>query len=178
MATIPTIPTEAPGNFWTSALWNANILGGLNYLFSPVRFKAYSSVTQAIPTGTTAVAVTLDTEIVDSDGGHSTTTNTSRYVCQTAGLYFVSGSVCFATSGTGSRTAVITVNGTGMPGSMIQSAPQSTNGGSVFTVTTVQLAAGDYVEVACWQNSGGTLATSTGGGQAVNASMNLFRISA
>lgn len=177
MATIPTIPTEAPGNFWTSALWNANVLGSLNYLFSPVRFKGYSSVTQAIPTGTSAVPLTLDSEIVDSDGGHSTTTNTSRYVCQTAGLYFVSGAVCFATNGTGSRAVNVMVNGVTAGGSLIQAAPQSVNGSSVFSATTVQLTVSDYVEIGCWQNSGGTLATAIGGSQNVNATMNLYRIS-
>ncbi|MEV0090473.1 hypothetical protein [Streptomyces sp. NPDC050738] len=178
MATIPTIPTEAPGNFWTSALWNANILGGLNYLFAPVRFKGYSSVTQAIGTGTTAVPLTMDTEIIDSDGGHSTVANTSRYVCQTAGTFYINGSVCFATSASGTRTLMILVNGVVVPGSMIQTAPQGSNGGSACTATTTQLSVGDYVEIACWQNSGGTLATSIGGSQSVNSTMNLFRFSA
>jgi hypothetical protein len=178
MATIPTIPTEAPGNFWTSALWNANVLGGLNYLFAPVRFKAYSSASQAIPTGTAPNPLTLDTEIIDSDGGHSTVSNTSRYVCQTAGLYHVSGSVCIAVNGTGSRTILVLVNGTAVTGSMIQGSPQSTNGASVFTATTVQLAVNDYVEIACWQNSGGSLGTSvTAVTGAVNSTMNLVRIS-
>jgi hypothetical protein len=162
VATIPTVPTEVPGNFNTSALWNANILGGLNYLFAPVRFKAYSSAAQSFTTGTSAVPITLDTEIVDSDGGHSTVTNTSRYTCQTAGLYFATGSACWATSGTGTRTLQFLLNGAAIQGSAIQAAATSSNNGSVCCTCFVQLAVGDYIELAGWQNSGGTLATSTG----------------
>lgn len=177
MATIPTIPTEAPGNFWTSALWNANILNGLNYLFAPVRFKGYSSTTQSIANGSSSGSVlTLDTEIVDSDGGHSTTTNTSRYTAQTAGLYYVSGSVCFATSATGARTLQVFLNGAAVFGSAVQAAAQSANGGSVFTSTLVQMAVGDYVELFAWQTSGAALLTSVG--TSVDTTMNLFRVSA
>lgn len=176
MATIPTIPTEVPGNFWTSALWNANILGGLGYLFAPVRFKAYSSTAQSISSSTTSAVLTLDTEIVDSDGGHSTVTNTSRYTCQTAGLYAVTGSVCFnTTNSTGTRTLNIFVNGAGQTGAGQQAAPSASNGASVFSATLVQLAVGDYVELACWQNSGSTLSTATA--SALVTTMNLWRIS-
>ena len=176
MATIPTIPTEAPGNFWTSALWNANILGGLNYLFSPVRFKAYSSTTQSIATGTTPVSLTLDTEIVDSDGGHSTTTNTSRYVAQTAGLYFVTGTVTFATNATNTRTLQVLVNGAAVFGAGVQAAPAPNRGATVTTATLVQLNVGDYVEIAAWQDSGGALLTTNS--TANTTTMCLWRISA
>jgi hypothetical protein len=177
VATIPTIPTEVPGNFWTSALWNTVVAGGFNYLFSPVRFKAYSSTSQSISSGTSSTVLTLDTEIVDSDGGHSTVTNTSRYVCQTAGLYFVTGSVCFnATNANGSRTMNIFVNGAGQTGAGIQSAPSPANGASVFSVTLVQLNVGDYVELACWQNSGSAISTSTTA--ALATTMCLYRVSA
>jgi len=179
VATIPTIPTEAPGNFWTSALWNANILGGLNYLFAPVRFKAYSSTTQTITSNTSSTVLTLDTEIVDSDNGHSTVTNTSRYTCQTAGMYFVSGSVCYATNSTNTRTLQIFLNGVGVTGSAVQAAPPSNRGASVFTATTVQLAVGDYVELATWQDTGtiGTSTLATSNTNAIATTMNLFRIS-
>jgi len=177
VATIPTVPTEAPGNFWTSALWNANILGGLNYLFAPVRFKGYSSTAQSIASSTTSTVLTLDTEIVDSDNGHSTVTNTSRYTCQTAGLFFVTGSVTFATtSATGTRTLNIFVNGTSVFGAGNQSAPSGSNGASVFSSTLVQLSVGDYVELACWQNSGSPILTSTS--TAIATTMNLIRLSA
>lgn len=179
MATIPTIPTEVPGNFWTSALWNANVLGGLNYLFAPVRFKGYSSTTQTISSSTSSTVLTLDTEIVDSDGGHSTTTNTSRYTAQTAGLYYVSGSCCIGPTGgssTGTRTIQIFLNGAGITGSAVQAAPSPANSTGVFTSTTVQMAVGDYVEVAFWQNSGANQTTSTT--NAIATTMNLFRISA
>lgn len=178
MATIPTIPTEVPGNFWTSALWNANILNGLGYLFSPVRFKGYSATTQTIGSSVTSTVLTLDTEIVDSDNGHSTVTNTSRYTCQTAGLFYVSGSCTIGpTTGstTGTRTIQIFLNGAGVTGSAVQAAPSPLNGTGVFTSTTVQMSVGDYVEIAFWQNSGSSQTTSTT--NALSTTMNLFRIS-
>lgn len=178
MAIIPTVPTEVPGNFNTAALWNANVLGGLNYLLSPVRFKGYSSAAQAIASATSpSTLLTLDTEIVDTDGGHSTVTNTSRYTAQTAGFYYVSGSVCFnATSSSGSRTLNIFLNGAGITGAGIQAAPSPANGASVFTSTLVQMNVGDYVELACWQNSGSSIGTATTNSLATT--MNLFRVSA
>lgn len=179
MATIPVLPTEAPGNFNTSALWNANVLGGLGYLLAPVRFKGYASTAQAIANGSGAGSVlTLDTEIVDSDGGHSTTTNTSRFTAQTAGLYAAMGSVCFATNGTGTRSLQVMLNGTTVPGSLGQFPASSVNGGTATTATTVQMNVGDYVELFTWQTSGSALNTSTGTGQGVNTTMNLWRISA
>lgn len=176
MATIPSVPTEVPGNFWTSALWNTNVLGGLGYLFSPVRFKGYSSTTQSLASGTSGIVLTLDTEVVDSDGGHSTTTNTSRYTAQTAGLYYVSGAVTFATNATNTRTLQVFLNGAGVTGSAMQVAPAPNRGASVFTSTIVQLAVGDYVELAAWQDSGSTLTTSNS--NAISTTMCLWRISA
>lgn len=179
MATIPVIPTEAPGNFNTSALWNANVFGGLNYLLNPVRFKAYSSTAQSIANGTSSTTLTLDTEIIDTDGGHSTVTNTSRYTAQTAGLYYVSGYCCIGpTTGstTGTRTIQIFLNGGGVTGSAVQAAPSPLNGTGVFTATLVQMNVGDYVEIAFWQNSGGSQSTSTT--NALVSTMNLWRISA
>jgi len=159
VATIPTLPVEVPGNFNTSALFNL-VASAINYTLAPVRFKAYSSTSQSIPSGTAVIPLTLDTEVVDSDGGHSTTTNTSRYVCQTAGLYWVSGSVNFATNSSNTRTLQILYNSGGVVGSAQQVAPAPNRGGSVFTSTLLQLNVGDYVEIAAWQDSGTSLATS------------------
>jgi hypothetical protein len=178
VATIPTIPTEAPGNFITSALWNANVLGGFTYLFAPVRFRAYSSTAQTLATGTTGVALTFDTEIVDSDGGHSTVTNTSRYTAQTAGLYWVSGQwLTGSTSGTGTRATQIWLNGTAIPGSTTQFPASASNGGGGFAWTVVPMAVGDYVEIAAWQNSGGNLSTANSN-LGVSSSMTVARFSA
>lgn len=175
MVTVPTPYTAATGNFLTSALWNAQVRDGLAFLMSPVRFKAYASVAQSFTSSTTSTVLTLDTELFDSDGGHSTSTNTSRFTCQTAGLYYVSGSVCFAVNATGTRTLNVFVNGTGVTGAANQAAPSASNGGSVVTSTLVQLVVGDYVELAAWQNSGATLATSTS--LAIATTMCLYRVS-
>lgn len=175
MATIPTIPSESPGNFWTSALWNANVLNGLNYLLSPVRFKGYAVAAQSLTSSTSTTVLALDTTAVDSDNGHSNVTNNSRYTCQTAGLFYVSGSVNFAQNSGGTRTLQVFQNGASITGSAVQAMPSATNGASVFTSTIVQLSVGDYVELAAWQNSGSTLATATS--NALLTTMCLWRLS-
>ncbi|MBM9504518.1 hypothetical protein [Actinacidiphila acididurans] len=173
MVTIPNVPVEVPGNFNTSALFNT--MGSItNYLLAPVRFKAYTTTAQSIVSSTLSTPLGLDSEIVDSDGGHSTTTNTSRYVCQTAGLYAVYGSTGYVTNANGARALQISVNGTAVVGSTVQSAPTSTNSASVTCFTLVQLAVSDYVELGTWQNSGSTLATSNA---ASATTMCLWRIS-
>lgn len=179
MATIPTVPTEAPGNFNTAALWNANILGGIGYLLAPVRFKGYASTTQTIVSGATPIALSLDTEMYDSDGGHSTTTNTSRYTVQTAGLYHVTGGLTFLTaSATGTRTAVVMLNGANVVGSMVQAAGSPSNGTGVQTSTDVQAAVGDYIEIGAWQNSGASMTTTVNGtNPGLSSFMSLYRVS-
>jgi hypothetical protein len=180
VATIPTVPNEAPGNFNTAALWNANILGGIGYLLAPVRFKGYSSTVQSVTSGTTIGALTLDTEVYDSDGGHSTTTNTSRYTVQTPGLYHVGGSVCLNASpvtATGTRTICVLLNGVVVLGSMVQAPASSVNGTTVQTATDVQCAVGDYIEIACWQNSGVTMSTQTPSNPGLATTMCLYRVS-
>jgi hypothetical protein len=180
VATIPTVPTEAPGNFNTAALWNANILGGLNYLLAPVRFKGYASTTQSLANGTTAVPLLFDTELYDSDGGHSTTVNTSRYTVQTAGLYHVTGGATIGQTGstTGSRTAVVMLNGANVVGSMVQAGPSPANGAGVQTSADVQAAVGDYIEIGAWQNSGAPLSTTVNGTNPGTSSfMSLYRVS-
>jgi hypothetical protein len=183
MATIPTVPTEVPGNFWTAALWNANVLGGLNYLFAPVRFKGYSSTAQSFTSGTTIGSLTLDSELYDSDGGHSTVTNTSRFTVQTAGLYHVTGAVTYGINSTGTRMLCVLLNGVVVVGSKVQVMPSATNGATVKTATDVQCAVGDYIELGTWQNAGtagttvvGTYPYSTDPG--VVSTMELYRISA
>jgi hypothetical protein len=83
--------------------------------------------------------------------------------------------VCFASNTTGTRTLQVFLNGVGVTGSAVQSASSGSNGTSVFTATMVQMAVGDYVELAAWQNSGSTLATSTT--NAILTTMSLWRIS-
>ena len=159
--TVPVLPTEVPGNFSTAALFNVQT-AAFNYLLTQPAFSGYQGSVQTL---TTAVwgAITLDQETVDSDGGHSTVTNTSRYTCQVAGWYLVWGVVAFANNVTGLRASKIFKNGAAILGGEGLGAPGATVGSTSSCFTSVQLAVGDYIELYAFQQSGGNLATLNNG---------------
>lgn len=158
----PTMPTEVPGNFNTASLFNQSVAGLGNFVLAPPVFSGYQTVTQSAANNT-PIALTLDTESLDSDGGHSTTTNTSRYTATVAGTYLVLGSVAWASNATGLRTALIKLNGNSVRGSQIVSAPVSGAqwSGQCWAVVSMN-GSTDYVEVWSNQTSGGTLSTYSG----------------
>jgi hypothetical protein len=158
---VPVIPTEVPGNFNTSALFNAapGALG--SFLLGPPRFAGYQTAAQSVASGTWAVAMLIDTEVVDSDSGHSTTTNTSRYTVQVAGLYLVGVGVGWPANATGARAAVPHQNGASLPGGPAnEGAPtSSSNSWAGQAWAFAQANVGDYFECTGFQQSGSTLST-------------------
>jgi hypothetical protein len=113
--TVPSPPTESPGIYQTSALFNAQVRDLNNFTLGVPVFSGYASTTQAIP-NSAYTSFTLDTEEFDSDGGHSTVTNTSRYVAQVPGTYVVLGSSAWGASSSGYRRTRITLNGNAIRG--------------------------------------------------------------
>lgn len=160
--TVPVSASVVPGNFETAALWNAQVKALNDFLTAPPVFAGVQTSTQSVANNT-PVALTIDTENLDSDGGHSTVTNTSRYTATVPGTYLVLGSVAWASNATGLRTAQIKLNGTSVRGSQIVSA--SVSGaqwcGQCWAVVTMN-GTTDFVEVWGNQTSGGTLATYAG----------------
>jgi len=157
---VPTPAQVAPGNFLTAALWNANIYNGLTFLLNPPLFHGLQITAQSV-SASTWTAIALDSTTVDSYGGHSNTTNSSRYTAQVAGWYQVSGVLAINTNATGFRAARLQINGAALPASDSYANNMGTNNTTVTTPTRlVFLNAGDYVELAGWQNSGGALSTS------------------
>ncbi len=160
MATFPTLPAPSPGDAVQSShiialaqgvTFIANASGGL--------FDGSQLVTQSLTSGA-ETAITLTNENVDTDGGHSNSTNTNRYTANTAGRYWVSGQVCYAANGTGVRYANIRKNGSTQVSS--QQVPSAGAGVPTFVgapARLVFLAAGDYVELLGLQTSGGALST-------------------
>lgn len=156
---VPTPAQVVPGNFLTAALWNANIYNGLTFLLNPPIFHGVQISAQSLATSTWT-AIALDSTTVDSYGGHSNTTNNSRYVAQVAGWYQVSGVFAINTNVTGFRAARLQVNGTALAASNAYTNNMGSNNTTVNTPTRlVFLNVGDYVELAGWQNSGGSLST-------------------
>jgi hypothetical protein len=116
-----------------------------------------TSYTQSITNGTWT-ALTFNAEIIDTDGFHSTSTNTSRITIPSglAGKYRISFSTQWALNGAGARASSIYKNG-----SAIRYTP-AVLGSSVAYVGTsgsfiLSLAVGDYIELFVNQTSGGNL---------------------
>lgn len=179
----PTVAQTVPGQFITSSLWNAQVVAAGNWLLGsgtdgPPRFKAYASTAQSLTTATSYTALALDTEVIDSDGGHSTVTNTSRYTVQVAGIYLCVGQVAFPGNVAGARSIRIGVNGSQATGAGgVYEGPPSLSASNSWAAQAIyfdSLDVGDYVEVEAWQNSGSTI--SMGGGGAA-ASLSCFWMS-
>lgn len=149
--------TVSPGDFITSAVWNANVKALGDFLLSPPIFFAYQATAQTVPNAA-FTPVPLDTEVFDTEGGHSTTTNTSRYTFQVAGTYRVDGLCSFASNATGFRGAKLNLNGsTAVIGSEQLSAAVGSFGTTATTSAYVAVNVGDYVEMSAYQSSGAGL---------------------
>lgn len=163
--TVPVIASQSPGNFLTGALWNASVKALGDYLTGKPMFFGYQVTGQSVANAT-FVSATIDTEVIDTEGGHSTTSNTSRYVFQVPGWYRLDGVGVFATNSTGIRgTKFLKNGGTTVIGS--ENVIPATSNFLSITPTTgwVQAAVGDYVELQVYQSSGGALSTSSNTGQ-------------
>ena len=168
---IPTLTAPTPGNFDTAAWWNSNVYQLLTYGLNPPIFVGTQTVTQSTANNTWT-AIALDQEQTDTYGGHTTTTNTSRYTAQVAGWYTVCGVSVWGANATGSRGSRLHVNGATIQGStgLIATVTTGSLTGITSATRAVFLNAGDYVELAGYQSSGGNLST----GVATDLSSALF----
>lgn len=150
------------GDIGSAALLNAQLYNGLTFLEGPPDFVGVQTVVQSLATSTWT-AISLDSTVVDTYGGHSNTTNNNRYTCQQPGWYTVCGVVSFAYASAGGREASLAVNGTRVAGGAGLTAT-STDGAAVHTPTRdVYLNLNDYVDVRAIQDSGGALNTVAAG---------------
>ena len=124
----------------------------------------YQTVAQASVPSSTWTAVSLDTELVDRDGGHSGTTG-QYTVGLTYGWYWVSAVVAFDNTGGTSRGAQIVLNGTPVPGGVI-SIPMAAPGTvAIPPVLVHSTSSGDYIELQCYQDSGSAINLLVSGGE-------------
>ena len=123
--------------------------------------RIYNSTTQSIGNSADTLA-TFDSEEFDTDGYHSTASNTSRITIPAGlgGYYHVGFIVLWADNATGLRIGRILKTGASVRASQVTTFPNA--GGNTPHIsyeTIISLAAGDYVEVNLFQTSGGSLAT-------------------
>lgn len=77
----------------------------------PLDFAYLARTSAQTLTAGVSTDVLLTTEVIDAANGHSTVSNTNRYVGQTPGWYQVNMSAQFATNATGTRQLSPYVNG-------------------------------------------------------------------
>jgi len=158
MATVPSQSTVSVGGKVTAALWNDDVRDAVGFLLAPPRCRLWSTAAVSATTST-YTAMTWDSEDYDTDGMHSTSSNTSRITIATDGLYQLSGAIGWAASATGRRWQQWYKNGTtlGVDYSLIVNAGSSSAIVCPAPTVTVSLVAGDYIELFGWQDSGGSL---------------------
>lgn len=113
------------------------------------------------------VSQLFDTELIDTDNMHSTSTNTDRLTVVKAGVYMIVPKAHFIGNATGQRAVRLTLNGTTNAEVVAGSTTVANNAGSqgtsiVAPTQFLQLAVGDVIRMQVWQNSGGALNTESG----------------
>jgi hypothetical protein len=144
--------TTATGLKWATASSTPSFKGVYTYIAADLTLS-----------NNTSTAVTYDTELFDTDGFHSTTTNRDRITIPAGlgGYYLVIYGAQWNGNTTGYRQTTILKNNTSNV--LIHDYPGFTTGNNYIGKSTiVSLAAGDYINVSAYQNSGGSLAL--GGG--------------
>jgi len=125
--------------------------------FAGVSLYNSTTVSAANATSTT---MTFDLELFDTDGYHSTSSNTGRITIPAgkAGYYLLFGQITFLASSTGGRQASLHKNGSATE-LTIDALPNSASTvNDNPQVTSIQyLAVGDYIEIKGYQTSGGSL---------------------
>jgi hypothetical protein len=166
MATIPTTRTWVAGNVVTAAQMNSDVrdLGNLVLSGKPLTVM-YNSAAFTLTASGTTYQMTYDTETIDRDGNHSTSVNTDRWTCQTAGYYmFTHSTLPFAAQTTAAGTRDCWWQFTPFGGSSANTGYYNSvvavNAQAMYlTPPTAVLycAVGDYVQLNVRQSSGGSL---------------------
>ena len=120
--------------------------------------SVYMSGNQTLTNNTNTV-LTFANENFDTDGFHSTSSNTSRMTIPTgkSGKYLINATLTHNTNGTGQRAMNILKNGTAIAFSVMLQSTAANYGTGINGTTIADLVAGDYIEVQAYQNSGGNL---------------------
>lgn len=155
---VPAVPDFVAGEKVTSAKMR-QLRDVLNFLMSGMPlFDAVQTVAQSLG-DSVWTPITFSTETIDRDSGHSTATNTSRYVAKTPGWYRVigTGSVNITT---GRMHVAIAKNGAKVPSGTGALGNALGVAASVSEATVWLNGSSDYVELWAAQVTGGSAPTS------------------
>lgn len=157
-------PASLPGlnRIWTDSDGNGTGIWKDPQMVGVPSARAYASAATAVATATWA-SIALAAELHDTGGLHDTVTNNTRITIVTPGLYLVTGHVTFGASTAGTRRiSELRLNGStvGDQNSTI-AREETTPGGSANLTHSLAgikyLNAGDFVELAVYQDSGASM---------------------
>jgi hypothetical protein len=153
----------AVGNNGETLIADSSTSTGLKWAASAsfVGCRLLNSANQTI-SNNTSTALTFNTESFDTDGFHSTVTNTSRITIPSGknGKYLLIGATSWdGASATGRRALEIYKNGASIAGSRQEITPTATAFPGFCLSVILDAVATDYFEVFVVQSSGGNLAT-------------------
>lgn len=125
--------------------------------------RVYNSAVQSLATSTDT-PITFNSERHDTDAYHDTATNTSRLTVPTGqgGTYIIGWTLGYAANATGTRSVGVRLNGTTFINYDRRPAAGGGNPSHLVGNVVYRLAAGDYVELIGFQDSGGALNTVVG----------------
>jgi hypothetical protein len=119
----------------------------------------WNSTTVSAPNATETI-MTFDSELFDTDGFHSTVSNTGRITIPTGkgGYYLVTGMIVFLASSGGMRSCALFKNGgaTALTDNALPNSASQANDAPWFSYIG-NFAATDYLEIKGYQNSGAAL---------------------
>ena len=118
--------------------------------------RVYNSANIPIATSGSWQALTFNSERYDNDAIHSTSSDTDKLVCKTAGVYAITGHVAFDGNSTGIRAVEIRVGSTTIA-QQLQTATSASFWPSFSIATQYKLAVDNYVQLRAYQSSGGSL---------------------
>ena len=140
------------------------------------RSAAYRSTTQSI-SNAAWVSLAFDANAYDYGPVHSTSTNTTRFTAPATGEYHVVGQVTFSADSTGQRGIRIIKNGTVATAYTLVDATGGSHHTYLNASASVEMTAGDYVEIQVYQNRGSSLNTvaATSSDRLTSGSMEVFK---
>jgi hypothetical protein len=114
--------------------------------------------TAQVTANNTNTTLTFDTESFDTDGFHSTSTNTGRITIPTGlgGKYLVNATARFGLSGVGLKNLKLYVNGSASV-DLCEEVNNAFQYQLISKSVILNLSAGDYLELVAFQTSGGNL---------------------
>lgn len=142
-----------------TAAWGDAVNSAINLLANPPRVSVYRSADYGIADSDGTEVLAWNAETYDTDTMHSLASNTGRLTATTAGRYLIVATIIWEADATGLRRCQLRLNGSS--GDILDSdsdyAPGASNFSRVKLARVVELEVGDYVEVYCYQDSGGAL---------------------